>query len=191
MACVSSSAIAGGDMQDVEPAIEPVIEVPAAEKNFYVGLGFSAVSTGQGGIDFFDNHERRDRTGNLLVLAGYEFNPYVALEGRYSFYIWDEDSTNTDIWGIFVKPQYPVTEDLKVYALAGFGGINVDGANGHDIDVDDTGFQWGAGASYGMTEDIAVFLDYANIANGMSGTWNGTTQDIDADTLTLGLTYKF
>ena len=62
VACLSSFGFAGGDMKDVEPAIEPVVEVVAVEKNFYVGLGFSALSTGQGSIDFFSNHNDRDRS---------------------------------------------------------------------------------------------------------------------------------
>lgn len=192
VACVSSLGFAGGDIQDVEPAIEPVVEVSEVEKNFYVGLGFSALSTGQGSIDFFNNHGDRDRTLNLLFMAGYEFNPYVAVEGRYSTYIADEDSLNSDTWGIYLKPQYPMNEDFKVYALVGFGGMTVDGIDGIDTDVDDSGFQWGLGASYGVTEDIAIFLDYVSIANDMDAdAWLGTTADVDADALTLGVTYNF
>ena len=192
-AAMSSLGFAGGDFQEVEPAIAPVIEVEVeeAEKNFYVGLGFQALSTGTGSADFFDNHAERDRTGNLLVLAGYEFNPYIALEGRYAVYIFDEDSINSDTWGIYAKPQYPVNEDIKVYALLGFGGMTVDGIDGADIDVDDSGFQWGLGASYGVTEDIAVFLDYTSIANDMGGTWLGTATDVSSDAMTAGLTYNF
>ncbi len=187
---LSSLGFAGGDMKDVEPAVEPVVEIAEADKNFYVGLGFQALSTGPDSIDFFNNNGN-DRTGNLLVLAGYEFNEYMAVEGRYSTYIYDEDSVNSDTWGIYVKPQYPVNEDWNVYALLGFGGMTVDGVNGVNHDVDDTGFQWGLGASYGVAEDIAVFLDYVNVASGMDGTWSGAAEEIDTHALTLGVTYNF
>jgi opacity protein-like surface antigen len=189
--CMSSFGFAGGDMKDVEPAVEPVIQVTEAEKNFYVGLGLSALSTREGSLDFFSEESGQDRTGNLTFLVGYEFNPYIAVEGRYSTYITQEDFLNSDTWGIYAKPQYPVTEDFKVYALVGFGGMTVEGVNGEDIDVDDTGFQWGLGASYGVTKEIAVFVDYTSLANNMSGTWLGTTQDIDADAITAGVTYNF
>lgn len=191
VAAMSSLGFAGGDMQEVEPAIEPVVEVVEAEKNFYVGLGFQALSTGTGSMDFFNNNSERDRTGNLLVLVGYEFNPYIALEGRYSTYVFDEDSINSDTWGIYAKPQYPVNEDWNVYALLGYGGMTVDGVDGANIDVDDTGFQWGLGASYSVAEDISIFLDYVSVANDMGGTWNGTATDIDADAITAGVTYNF
>lgn len=192
VAAMSSLGFAGGDMKDVEPAIEPVVEVAEAEKNFYVGLGISALSTREGSLDFFSVEIGQDRTGTLSFMAGYEFNPYVAVEGRYSTYIAEEDILNSDTWGIYLKPQYPVNEDFKVYALLGFGGMSADGVNGADIDVDDTGFQWGLGASYGVAEDIAIFVDYVSIANDMDAdAWLGTTADVDADVLTVGVTYNF
>lgn len=192
VACVSSLGFAGGDIKDVEPTVEPVVTVEETKSGLYVGLGLQALSTGQGSIDFFDNHNDRDRTLNLLFMAGYEFNPYVAVEGRYSTYIADEDSLNSDIWGIYLKPQYPVNEDFKVYALLGFGGMMVDGIDGANIDVDDSGFQWGLGASYGVVEDIAIFVDYVSIANDMGAdAWGGTPTDVESDALTLGVTYNF
>ena len=117
-------------MKDVEPAVVPVVEIAEEEKNFYVGLGLSALSTREGSLDFLMIKDGQDRTGNLAFLAGYEFNQYVAVEGRYSTYIAEEDFLNNDTWGIYLKPQYPVNEDFNVYALLGFGGMSVDGVNG-------------------------------------------------------------
>ncbi len=191
--CVSSFAVAGGDMKDVEPAVVPVIPMAEEEKNgFYAGLGVSAVSTRDGSLSFFDAESGQDRTGNLLGLVGYEFNPYVAVEGRYSTYIAEEDFLNSDTWGVYLKPQYPVNEDFKVYGLVGFGGIDADGVNGADVDVDDSGFQWGLGASYVMTETFSVFFDYVSLASDMeSDAFLGNTPDVDSDALTLGVIYNF
>lgn len=192
VAALSSVGFAGGDFKEVEPAMEPEVEVVTAEKNFYVGLGLSALGTSAGSLSLFDAESGQDRTINLTFLAGYEFNPYVAVEGRYSTYIAKEDFLNNDFWGVYLKPQYPVNEDFKVYALLGFGGMMVDGVGGADIDVDDTGFQWGLGASYSVAEDMAVFVDYVNIASDMgANSWNGTTAEIDAAAITVGITYNF
>ena len=192
VAALSSLGFAGGNMKDVEPAVEPVVEVVEAEKNFYVGLGLSALSTGTGDMDFFDNHSDRDRTVNLLLVAGYEFNPYMAVEGRYSTYVYQEDSLNSDTWGVYVKPQYPVNNDFSLYALVGFGGMTVDGIDGADIDVDDTGFQWGLGVNYAYSEDTTFFVDYVSIANDMDAdSWGGTAAEVSADAITLGVTYNF
>ncbi len=193
VAAMSSLGFAGGDMKNVAPAMEPVVEVPAAEKNFYVGLGLSAVSTRDADVsmDLFNGKTGQDRLGNVSFLAGYNFNEYVAIEGRYTTSIAHEDLVTMDGWSLFVKPQYPVNEDIKVYALLGFGGITLDGVNGATVDVDDSGFQWGLGAGYAMTEDFTLFVDYASLANDMDGTYYNGADKVDTDAVTVGITYHF
>lgn len=187
---MSSLGFAGGDFAPVEPVVETPMVEESTPGAFYVGLGLSALSTRDGSLNFFSEESGQDRTGNLTFLAGYEFNPYVAVEGRYSMYIAKENILNNDTWGIYLKPQYPVTEDFKVYALLGFGGMTVDGVNGYNIDVSDTGFQWGLGTSYSVTEDIAIFADYVSIANDMDADAPASAQ-ISADAVTIGMTYNF
>ena len=191
IAAMSSVGFAGGDMAPVEPVVStPMME--EVTKDMYVGLGLTAVATSIGDINFFSEESGQDRTGNLSLLAGYAFNPYIAVEGRYSLYVSEEDYFNTDFWGIYAKPQYPVTEDFTFYALLGFGGATSTGINGAAIDLDDTGFQWGLGASYDVMDDIAVFMDYISVADGMTpNSWNGATPDVSIGALTLGVTYCF
>ena len=72
--------------------------------------------------------------------------------------------------------------------------MTVDGGGIANIDVDDTGFQWGLGASYGVAEDIAIFVDYVSIANDMDAdAWftRPTTAEVSVDAVTVGLTYNF
>ena len=60
------------------------------------------------------------------------------------------------------------------------------------VDVDDSGFQWGLGASYVMTETFSVFFDYVSLASDMeSDAFLGNTPDVDSDALTLGVIYNF
>ena len=64
----------------------------------------------------------------------------------------------------------------------------------YDMDVDDTGFQWGLGASYGVAEDFAIFVDYVSIASDMDAdAWfvRPTDVEVDADAITVGVTYNF
>ena len=189
---MSSFAVAGGDMKEVEPAVVPVVPMAEEEKSgFYAGLGISAVSTRDGSLSFFDEEPGQDRTGNLLGLVGYEFNPYVAVEGRYSTYITEEDILNSDTWSLFVKPQYPVSENFNVYALLGYGGVDAEGVDGHVVDVDESGFQWGLGASYAMSETYSVFIDYVSLGTDMESVFLGSPTDVDSDALTLGVIYNF
>ncbi|HQS78177.1 MAG: hypothetical protein B7Y13_07420 [Sulfurovum sp. 24-42-9] len=191
VAALSSVGFAGGDMAPVEPVVStPMME--EVTKNFYVGLGLTGVGTSTDDVNIFSEEPYQDRTGNLSLLAGYAFNPYIAVEGRYSLYVSEEDYLNTDFWGIYAKPQYPVTEDFTLYALLGFGGVTSSGTNGAAIDLDDTGFQWGLGASYDVADDIAVFVDYVSVADGMTpDAWNGATPDVSIGAITLGVTYSF
>ena len=188
VAAMGTFAVAGGD---IVPAPVPMEEVD--NSSFYVGLAISAVSTRDAAVsmDIFNAKAGQDRLGNLTFQAGYNFNEYVAVEGRYTTTIADDDAVEMDGWSIFVKPQYPVTEDFNIYALLGFGGITMDPTTLKYVDVDDSGFQWGLGASYDFTENISVFFDYTNLANDMDGIyWDGALQ-VDADAFNLGVTYKF
>ncbi|HFQ60774.1 MAG TPA: porin family protein [Epsilonproteobacteria bacterium] len=190
MIAMSSFSMAGGGES---PVVEPVTVIPAIDQSaLYVGIGLSAVSNRESGLNFFDNKAGQDRTGDITLLAGYEFNPYIALEGRYMNSITQEDILERDSWGIYVKPQYPVTESINIYALLGYGGFNADGINGANINVDDTGFQWGLGGSYDFTEHISLFADYVNIANDVSvPSFITAPADVSSDAVTVGVNYKF
>ena len=196
----SSMVFAGGGFKTVEPVVAVPVVMEENVNPFYLGLGLSAVSTRDSDVDmdFFDNKEGQDRLGNVTLLAGYNFNEYVAVEGRYTTSITDEDVVSMDYgWSLFVKPQYPVSEDFSVYALLGYGGVKLDGKRGVLADVDDTGFQWGLGASYAINEDYILFVDYTSLSNDMDGIYtkggtyyNGATE-IDIDAVTIGVNYLF
>ena len=176
------------------------------ESAFYVGLGIAAMSARDAGVslDYFDPKPgEQDRLGNLTLLAGYDFNDYIAVEGRYTTSIVDEDEVKMSGWSLFVKPQYAFKESetnekngYKIYALLGFGGVSMDGVNGYYADVDNTGFQWGIGASYSLIKtanhkDLSIFIDYTSLANNMDGAYPNGASQVDADAITLGLTYRF
>ncbi len=129
--------------------------------------------------------------GNITFLAGYNFNKYIGVEGRYTTSVNKSDAVNMHGWSLFLKPQYSVSNVVNVYALLGYGGVTMNPENNSIVNVDDTGFQWGIGASYAVTEQVSLFLDYTSLASNMSGVyWNGALE-VDADAITLGVTYTF
>ena len=185
---LTSFGVAGGD---IEPVAEPIV-VEESISSFYLGLAVADLSAREASasLNFFSEETGQDRMWNVTFLAGYDFNQYIGVEGRYTTSFTDEDVVDMDGWSLFVKPQYPVTDEFTIYALLGFGGVTLDGANGRAIDIDDTGFQWGLGASYAVTENIGIFVDYTNLANDMEGMYR-TVVEADTDALTVGLTYRF
>ena len=192
VAAISTSLFAGGNVAVIAPVVEEPVIVD--NSSFYIGLGLSAVSARDSEVSLdFSTTPGQDRLGNVTFQAGYNFNEYVAVEGRYTTSFTHEDNVEMDGWSLFVKPQYPVTEDLNIYALLGFGGVKLDSVTALVVDVDDTTFQWGLGASYDITESIAIFADYTNLANDMDGYFYTSLDQVqvDVDTFNVGLTYKF
>jgi opacity protein-like surface antigen len=190
---MSSLGFAGGDMKDVEPAIEPVVEVVEVDKSgFYAGVSIAAVSARDADISVdWGGTDRQDRLGNITFLAGYDFNEYFAVEGRYTNSFTHNDQIDMNGWSLFAKPQYPVSEDFSVYALLGYGGVTLDGINDFIVDLDDSGFQWGLGASYMVMENVSLFADYTFPANDMDGDYFNDPVKIDIDAFNVGLNYHF
>ena len=204
---MSSFAVAGGDIAPVEEPIivpEPVI----TDSGLYLGLGYGFMNA-----EVTDTMLVRGGTitetvmdedfSSIMIQAGYKFNSYVAVEGRYWFGL-DSDTSlfsgsdnipadvTVDAWGIYVKPMYPVTDAFDIYALLGYTGadLTIDNAN-YTFNSDNVdGFSWGIGAAYSFTDNLAVFVDYVNIYDDEEDYIGGSTETT-IDSVNFGLTYQF
>jgi len=171
-------AIAGGDIAPVEPVVEEPVVVESAG-NFYLGLAY-----GYANLNLTETTTTAPITSTEWVDDSYN--------GRYWFGL-DEDfgvlpnEVNIDTWGIYVKPQYPVTEAFNVYALLGYA--NTDQGNAFE-DTTLDGFSWGLGASYAFTENVSVFIDYVNMYDDTEN-YVGYDDEYTIDTWNFGVTYNF
>jgi opacity protein-like surface antigen len=190
LAVLSSLGFAGGNYA---PVVTPIPVVEESQNGFYAGLALSAVSTRDSAVslDFFNVKSGQDRLGNITFQAGYNYNEYVAFEGRYTTTFSDEDLVKMNGWSLFIKPQYPVSEKFNIYALLGFGGVSLDPVNNSGVNVDDTSFQWGLGLNYEVVDNVFIFADYTSLANDMEGLYYNGALEIDADAITIGLSYQF
>ena len=205
---MSSFAVAGGDIAPVEEPVV-VVEPVITDGGFYLGLGYSLLSTDQeytqGNWSYED---RSDDYSMVMFQAGYKFNSYVAVEARYWMGVddnsyWDRQNytdvtSEIDAWGIYVKPMYPVTDAFDIYALLGYASSDytVDYDNGLTYNSDDLdGFSWGIGAAYSFTDSIAIFVDYTSLYNDSYTITDATYGAIDVDdtlqTWNFGVTYQF
>ena len=206
---MGSFAVAGGDIAPVEEPVV-VVEPVVSDAGFYLGLAYGYADVDASVQNRSAAGKPTYKTGldsysSVLLQAGYDFNKYVAVEGRYWFGISEDytilgltpgNNTNNysadfDTWGIYVKPQYPITDAFKVYALLGYA--NTDSGNAFQ-DTTADGFSWGLGAAYSLTENFSIFIDYVDMYNdSVDYTDNGTdyTADLDIDTINFGVTYKF
>ncbi len=180
---------------DSAPVEEPLLaSLTSEESAFYMGLGL--------GGSYVNNDDTNEEMSSFsaMIQAGWQYNQYIALEGRYSFGLnMDYDPGNTgnsssdyngdlSSWGVYVKPMYPIG-DFKVYALLGYGGVTLERlANG---DAYESGFQWGLGAGYDFNEQLSVFVDYVSLYDDTGFDYRAKSDDVDAYTWALGVTYKF
>jgi len=204
---MSTFAIAGGDIAPVEPVIETPMVEESTPGNFYLGLAY-----GMANADSTDTWTPAGSTvsevfsddvdySSVMLQAGYKFNPYVAIEGRYWFGMEEEvvvgEDLTIDTWGIYVKPMYPVTEAFDIYALLGYASSDMEVTDGIDTytpsyDID--GFSYGIGAAYDVTESVAVFIDYTSMYDDENTVNDAFGTDVYEDAITavnFGVTYTF
>lgn len=205
---MSSLGFAGGDIGPV------VVQESVETDNFYIGVGIQAMSTRDSSVsmDIFNVKRGQDRLGNISLNAGYEFNNYLAVEGRYATSFTDEDKVKLDSsWSILLKPMYKFEDEeeratgedyFAVYALLGYGNVNIKGQNFSIVNVDESDFQWGLGFSYTFRENSdseeyqykdswTIFADYVNSGNNMDGPYYNGAPKVDSDAFTVGISYKF
>ena len=159
--------MAGGDIAPVERVVA-MVEVQ--EPDFYIGLN-TALATGTD----YDTLEWFDRTtvGAQLGYVAYRNDAFsTALEVRYS----TDANEFGDIASLtgFVKPAYEF-EYASVYGLVGYGDVQADVADFGD----NAGLVYGGGVSTPFMYGTDVFVDYTR------------NDEFQADTVTVGLNYKF
>ncbi len=196
---VSSFAFASGDIAPVEPAGAETVG------SFYIGAGATFLVDKFSSLDSdYLADETFEKVG-VMLQAGYEFNEYLAVEGRYwnvgkkNFYMSDiEYDMNAKIsaYGIFVKPMYPVTDKFTVYGLLGYGHTKVSGQTWgesyyYPYSQTKSGLQGGAGVSYALTDKFFVFTDYVKLNNTIGFDSYDYQFSNKPYTINFGLTYKF
>ena len=199
------------EVQAVEPVVAPAIEkeivapkptpiptpvptaVPtpsASAGSLYIGAAVSAMATRlDDRANVMGDEAYQDRQTGITAIIGYDFMDYLGAELRAAMSI---DGANAGVddmqqFGIYLKPQYPVTDAINVYGLLGYSMINMsDDWNGVNnvFDGDNDGISFGLGLDYGVTENISVFTDYVNYLRN----YGGTNSQWGAN---LGLKYNF
>ena len=195
LAITSGMLIAGGDFAD---PVEPEMSIPAKEivvieddikySGFYAGAG----------VNHMRMSEAVTSSGyGVTLVAGYYFNQYVGVEGRYMTTVSDLDldssrpiMTTSDTLsnvGLYVKPMYAITTGFSIYGLAGYGQSTYE-VKGSDYT--ENGFQWGLGAKYELANGLGLFVDYLDVYD--DDDFDGlNVPDVQFSATTVGATYTF
>lgn len=129
----------------------------------------------------------------LFLLAGYQFNENIALEGRFGFNAGDDDfefasggSTKVEVSSILsLLGKFSLGGDISPYAVIGFTDFELDAQNGQTVEGD--GFSFGAGIDFKVSDNTAISLEYVNYAS--PDITGGGEADLTA--LSLGVNYTF
>jgi len=187
----------------VIPKVVPVPVVPIVNDilplGLYVGLGLSGARfdpscpcpSPKGDVD---------KTAGVIGRVGYDFNKYIGLETRGIRTNWKSNGGKIKHAGLFVKPMYPVSKDINLYALGGYAKTTTEGSK-RRIDVES--LAWGAGLEYDFANDTPKDGKYSRTFDGYGDQEAGwglfadyerlvqKSGSPDLDTLNVGVTYDF
>ncbi|GAB5445996.1 outer membrane protein [Gymnodinialimonas sp.] len=187
---------------EVPPAPVPVVIDPVVTwDGFYVGLG---AATTMGDIDFFNPDVPRELDdGNLhSIFAGYRMqNGNLVYGGELALHMVDEIAVTgfagtSALDGTFVDARATLGYALGsvlVYGALGFSTGTYDdilATDGNEFDL--TGFNYGLGAEFQITDSIIVGLDYtARMLEGDNPNSATQTTEVDLNTISLRASFRF
>ncbi len=187
----TSSATAGKNVEPVETEVIPVVQ----PIGLYVGIGGSW--TGFSRDCACAGSRKKDSTYGETLRIGYDFNPFFGIEARYLRNDFGVDLASINHYGIYLKPQYHITDSTNIYALAGYGHTNIKCAVGVNKANDKSynAFSFGAGIEYDLSQDLGgqgdeeegwgLFADWQNLA------WNRDPNSVKVNVVSAGVTYDF
>jgi OOP family OmpA-OmpF porin len=152
----ASALYAGGKV--IAPVAAPVVPIENVDISpWYAGIGLAWADFVKDPCSPTDPTCRyEDATYGIMARAGYDFNQYFGVEARGARTFWDEGphgGVPLMHVGLFLKPQYPLAEQVNLYALGGYGYTkNMGSGNRLDYFDDDWGFSAGVGLEYDLSD---------------------------------------
>ena len=197
-------------MNKILPLVLTTLALPFAftanasnEGDWYVGAQYSAQ-------ELTSLPDRDFQTAG--VVAGYQYNQFFSLETRfntgtsgYSSYPFSVDGFSDAEYkekidtqaSLFIKGSYPIFNSFNIYALAGLtkSKYEITTTNSYTdlegnttvtypslIKFSESGFSYGLGLNYQLTDAFTVFVDYKVLPELMGSSWKSTS---------LGVSYSF
>ncbi len=202
----SSLAMAGKDVAIVETPVQPVSYVGSIP--WYVGVGMVASMAERDCC--YEGNTAKDRALGYALRAGYDYNEFIGLEARYMKANMSSDVQDMQHYGIYLKPQYHISDAINIYGLLGYGKTefvcsqNNNGANKSEPSLSKSGFNWGVGIEMDISEDRpegvyargfdgqgdqetswGLYADYQNLLK------DDGIKNTNLNVVTAGVTYDF
>jgi len=144
----------GKNLSAVATPIAPIASEDISP--WYLGAGLVWAKLSQDDCGDVPGCTYEDATYGVMVRGGYDYNQYVGIEARYIRTFLDEGpygGAPLAHVGIFLKPQYPISDRINLYGLLGYGYTENLGNGGRlDYFDSDWGFSAGAGIEYDLSD---------------------------------------
>ncbi|RLA65770.1 MAG: hypothetical protein DRQ78_04975 [Epsilonproteobacteria bacterium] len=183
----------------VLPVSEAIMPIPV-----YVGVGFVAAGLSRD-CPCSGDERLKDMTYGGILRLGWDFNAYFGIEARWMKASIEKDFSQTRHYGLYLKPQYHLSDAINMYGLIGYGETKVDYANGNrSSTLRASGPSYGAGIEYDLSLDESLG-QYSRTFDGQGdqekswGLWldfqhllyNESTFNTHSNIITAGITYDF
>jgi len=158
------------------PKPKPVVVV-TKPSGFYLAGGLTLIGTrANGSLNFLSDEIGQDRQIGLTARLGYDFMDYLGAELRGTYGIAKDNGNKLKQMGAYLKPNYDLTDDINLYGLLGASKTTLNSSS-------ETGFSYGAGLDYGISDKVSVFTDVVNYMekSGVGEQWG----------ITVGAAYQF
>lgn len=206
LAVLSSSYIYAGG-KAIEEAVVPVVPVATTvdPNPFYIGVGAIMSMIQRDPCCFLATGDLKDHRYGGIVRLGADYNQYIGMEFRALKTFESSSFSDVEHYGVFLKPQYHITDSINMYGLAGYGRTIVDYTNGvrasHNTH---NGFSYGVGFEYDFSRETSnelydrvydnqgdqeegwgMWIDYQHLLD------NEWWMHTDCDIVSVGITYDF
>jgi len=159
----ASVAFAGGDIVAPAAVVEPtpaVAQAPVAVSPWSLGLLY--------GKNYVKNTASNEaKIPSLSAVLGYDLNDWLGLEGRLTKGTSDKTLVSgTKVerklgYAAYLKPHMNLVGNLDLNGYLGYAVNKYDETTAAvTTKMKDSGFAYGAGLGYGITENVDLILDY-------------------------------
>ena len=156
------------------------------KSGIYGGLGLGV------GLEKFEQNGNNDNNSlDLSLIAGYNINSYIAAESRAIISIANDNSIDYKKFSIFLKPQYEIYKDFKLYSLIGFGKVKANSINSNKTYSSKTSAQLGFGANYNIGKNFTIFADYTYLGKDKRAKYENSPSILKSSSIMTGVTYDF
>jgi OOP family OmpA-OmpF porin len=203
---IALTATSYAGSKQVAPVEAEVVPIPAVINPIPLYIGIGLVAAGLSRDCPCTNDSRlKDMTYGGVIRAGWDFNEYFGIEARGLKANIEKDFSKTTHYGLYLKPQYHVSDAVNIYGLLGYGKTTVDYASGsRSSKLSSSGLSYGAGLEYDFSSDESLG-QYARDFDGQGdqekgwGMWvdfqhllyNEGVFNTDSNIVTAGITYDF